>query len=250
MCQSATGICSFVRGGTGGGTKWPPAGNCCSCFWPNCQKQTPWGWHEGQMSSSRTCAHSPAPCSSTGICERETRVGRSATGAPFSSQMIAGSNWAQVTGVKDWRLLGTGMKSSEKLSELMWVQWARVPPGAGQWVCRQFLDDVGIDAIDWPSRSPDLNPIYRYVSCIQRRQVPPLTVQELTDALIQVWEEIPQETICRLMRSLPRRCREYTQSRRDHTQYWVTLWVAMIKFRWISLWFQFLTLIFGAIFSP
>ena len=26
-------------------------------------------------------------------------------------------------------------------------------------VCRQFLDDEGIDAIDWPSRSPDLNPI-------------------------------------------------------------------------------------------
>ena len=26
-------------------------------------------------------------------------------------------------------------------------------------VCRQFLDDKGIDAINWPSRSPDLNPI-------------------------------------------------------------------------------------------
>ncbi|KAJ8375922.1 hypothetical protein SKAU_G00065020 [Synaphobranchus kaupii] len=79
-------------------------------------------------------------------------------------------------------------------------------------VCRQFLDEEGIDAIDWPSRSPDLNTIdhlwdvmYR---CIRCRQVPPQTVQELTDALIQVWEEIPQDTIRRLIRSMPRHCRD------------------------------------------
>ena len=26
-------------------------------------------------------------------------------------------------------------------------------------VCRQYLEDEGIDTIEWPSRSPDLNPI-------------------------------------------------------------------------------------------
>lgn len=26
-------------------------------------------------------------------------------------------------------------------------------------VCKQFLDDKGTDAIDWPSRSPDMNSI-------------------------------------------------------------------------------------------
>ena len=26
-------------------------------------------------------------------------------------------------------------------------------------VCQQFLHDEGIDAMDWPARSPDLNPI-------------------------------------------------------------------------------------------
>ena len=51
-------------------TKWPPAGYRCACFWSNCQKQTPWGWHEGLTSSSGTCAHSPAVCSSIGICQR------------------------------------------------------------------------------------------------------------------------------------------------------------------------------------
>uniref|UniRef100_A0AAY5KE76 Tc1-like transposase DDE domain-containing protein n=1 Tax=Esox lucius TaxID=8010 RepID=A0AAY5KE76_ESOLU len=77
-------------------------------------------------------------------------------------------------------------------------------------VCRQFQDDEGIDATDWPSRSPDLNPIESpwdiMYWCIQHRQVATQTLQEVTDTLIQVWEEIPQDTICRLIRSIPRRC--------------------------------------------
>ncbi|TWW65000.1 DnaJ -like protein subfamily C member 2 [Takifugu flavidus] len=72
-------------------------------------------------------------------------------------------------------------------------------------VCRQFLEDEGFETIDWPPRSPDLNPIehlwdimFRSIQC---RQVDPQTVQELSDALVQIWEEIPQDTICRLIRS-------------------------------------------------
>lgn len=90
-------------------------------------------------------------------------------------------------------------------------------------VCRQFLDEEGIDAVDWPARSPDLNPIehvwdimYRR---IRQRAAAPQTVQELTNALIQVWQEIPQDTIRRLIRSMPRRCRECIQARGGHTRY-------------------------------
>ena len=44
---------------------------------------------------------------------------------------------------------------------------------------------------------------------IRRRQVAPQTLQELTDALRQIWEDIPQDTIRRLIRSMPRRCHAY-----------------------------------------
>ena len=46
-----------------------------------------------------------------------------------------------------------------------------------------------MDAIDWPSRSTHLWDVLS--QCICHHQVVPQIVQELTDALIQVWEEIP-----------------------------------------------------------
>ncbi|CDQ72020.1 unnamed protein product [Oncorhynchus mykiss] len=84
-------------------------------------------------------------------------------------------------------------------------------------VCQQFLQEEGIDAMDWPARSPDLNPIEHIMSrSIHQRHVAPQTVQELADALVQVWEEIPQETIRHLIRSMPRRCREVINTTEPH----------------------------------
>uniref|UniRef100_A0A8C7QJN8 Tc1-like transposase DDE domain-containing protein n=1 Tax=Oncorhynchus mykiss TaxID=8022 RepID=A0A8C7QJN8_ONCMY len=90
-------------------------------------------------------------------------------------------------------------------------------------VCQQFLQEEGIDAMDWPARSPDLNSIEHIwdimARSIHQRHVAPQTVQELADALVQAWEEIPQETICNLIRSMPRRCRKVIQARGGHTHY-------------------------------
>lgn len=66
-------------------------------------------------------------------------------------------------------------------------------------VCRQFLDDVGIDTIDWPTHSPDQKPIEHLWNImfwfIWHHQVAHLTLQKLIDALLQIWERFPRETI-------------------------------------------------------
>uniref|UniRef100_A0A8C7W4M5 Tc1-like transposase DDE domain-containing protein n=1 Tax=Oncorhynchus mykiss TaxID=8022 RepID=A0A8C7W4M5_ONCMY len=88
-------------------------------------------------------------------------------------------------------------------------------------VCQQFLQEEGIDAMDWPARSPDLNPIEHIWDIMSRsihqHHVAPQTVQDLADALVQVWEEIPQESIHHLIRSMPRRCREVIHAHGGHT---------------------------------
>ncbi|KAI4874245.1 hypothetical protein NFI96_007731 [Prochilodus magdalenae] len=72
-------------------------------------------------------------------------------------------------------------------------------------VCQQFQQGEGIEAMDWPTRSPDLNPIEHIWDIMSRsihqRQIALQTVQELAYALVQVWEEIPQATIRHLIRS-------------------------------------------------
>lgn len=90
-------------------------------------------------------------------------------------------------------------------------------------VRQHFLQDKAIDAMNWPVSSKDLNPIELIRDIMSRsihqRHVAPQTVQGFTDALVHIWEEIPQETIHHLIRSMPRCCGEFIQARGGHTQY-------------------------------
>ncbi len=79
-------------------------------------------------------------------------------------------------------------------------------------VVQAYQEQEGIDVMEWPAPSSDLNPIEHLWDILQRRvsgrQNPPATVQALTAALREEWNGINQVSVCRLTRSMPRRCRE------------------------------------------
>ena len=73
-----------------------------------------------------------------------------------------------------------------------------------------FLATNRIPVLDWPSLSPDMSPIEHawdeLARRISARHQPPRNVNELTNALINEWNNIPQQVMANLVLSMRRRC--------------------------------------------
>jgi len=87
----------------------------------------------------------------------------------------------------------------------------------------EYLQQETIERMDWPAKSPDLNPIEHAWDILQRnisaRQNKPNTLQELENALIQEWSLITQAEFRKLILSFQNRCREAIRARGGHTRY-------------------------------
>ncbi|GFS51808.1 uncharacterized protein TNCV_2959121 [Trichonephila clavipes] len=74
----------------------------------------------------------------------------------------------------------------------------------------QLLESELIERMDWPARSPDLNPIEHVWDFLGRRlaarTLPPVTIQELRLALQDEWAAMPQQLIDTLILGMGRRC--------------------------------------------
>ncbi|GFU76875.1 transposable element Tcb2 transposase [Trichonephila clavipes] len=86
----------------------------------------------------------------------------------------------------------------------------------------QLLESEDIERMDWPARSPDLNPIEHVWDflgrCLAARTLPPVTIRELRLALQDEWAAMPQ-LIDTLILSMGRRCETCLAVRGDHIPY-------------------------------
>jgi transposase len=86
-----------------------------------------------------------------------------------------------------------------------------------------YLGSEDIQRMEWPSRSPDLNPIEHAWDALGRhianRQPPPRTLSELRTALIEEWESLPTELLNSLINSMNHRCSACIAVRGNHTYY-------------------------------
>ena len=87
----------------------------------------------------------------------------------------------------------------------------------------QYLEQATIVRMEWPARSPDLNPIEHAWDMLQTavssRPVQPASVQELRQALLEEWDQIPQYKNRTLISSMRRSCQAVIEARRHHTHY-------------------------------
>ena len=90
-------------------------------------------------------------------------------------------------------------------------------------VVQQYLEQQTIEWMDWPARSPDMNPIEHVWDMLGRalasRQRQPVTLDELQAALEDEWRRLPQDRVRRLIASMPRRCRSLIEAHGHHTRY-------------------------------
>ncbi|GFV67350.1 transposable element Tc3 transposase [Trichonephila clavipes] len=87
----------------------------------------------------------------------------------------------------------------------------------------QLLESEDNECMDWPVRSPDLNPIEHVWEFLGRslaaRTLPPVTIRELRLALQDEWAAMPQQLIDTLLLSMGRRCETCLAVRGDHIPY-------------------------------
>ncbi|GFW71118.1 transposable element Tcb2 transposase [Trichonephila clavipes] len=87
----------------------------------------------------------------------------------------------------------------------------------------QLLESEDIERMDWPARSPDLNPIEHVWDFLGRRlparTLPPVTIRELRLALQDEWAAMPQQLNDTLILSMGRRCETCLAVRGDHIPY-------------------------------
>ncbi|GFV84343.1 transposable element Tcb2 transposase [Trichonephila clavipes] len=87
----------------------------------------------------------------------------------------------------------------------------------------QLLEIEDIERMDWPARSPNLNPIEHVWDFLGRRlaarTLPPVTIRELQLALQDEWAAMPQQLIDTLILSMGRRCETCLAVRGDHIPY-------------------------------
>ena len=88
--------------------------------------------------------------------------------------------------------------------ELLGFEWELQQDGATSHTAisiRNFLEEFEIPTIDWPARSPDLNPIENIWGILKRRayQRFPLTLENLINFIEEEWNNIPTyifENVC------------------------------------------------------
>ncbi|CAH2208874.1 jg26775 [Pararge aegeria aegeria] len=90
-------------------------------------------------------------------------------------------------------------------------------------VTQAYLNDMNITVMEWPTRSPDMNPIEQVWDLLRRKvktRIPaPANVGELRIAVVQEWRRLSQETIDNIILSMPRRVETLIRARGGNKRY-------------------------------
>ena len=85
----------------------------------------------------------------------------------------------------------------------------------------EWFSDKHIHLLDWPSYSPDINPMENLWGWMKKKIAlrRPKTIQRLETDIIDCWKEISAKHIYNLIDSMPRRCRLLIEGKGEQINY-------------------------------
>lgn len=88
-------------------------------------------------------------------------------------------------------------------------------------IAKEFLRENVPSVLDWPSNSPDLNPIENLWGIVKREveKRMPENFEELEKFMVEEWNAIPQSVIINLIDSMKRRCEEVIEKGGERISY-------------------------------
>ncbi len=89
-------------------------------------------------------------------------------------------------------------------------------------VTQQLLERNNIRVLDWPSQSPDLNPIEHLWDHLKReirKKKQCQDIEELWDIVQDIWYSITPQTCRKLVHSMPKRLEQVRKSKGGFTSY-------------------------------
>ena len=90
-------------------------------------------------------------------------------------------------------------------------------------LARNWLETSKIRVLDWPSQSPDLNPIENLWEILKRKlsnyQLVPTSIYNLWERIEVEWEHILKDDCCKLVESMPFRVKAVIKSKGSYTKH-------------------------------
>lgn len=87
---------------------------------------------------------------------------------------------------------------------------------------KEFVEKTGLECLEWPGNSPDLNPIENFWGEMSKEiaRNRPKSKTELQVTITQIWESyLNTNYLNQLYGSMPRRCEAVRKAKGGHTKY-------------------------------
>ncbi len=148
----------------------------------------------------------------------------------LQSSMVEGVSWSGAA----WVLPALGSYSSLREPWMpTWTvtYWIRAwSPPFGDWATGQYsnitatalLKKLRVKVMDWPSMSPDLNPIEHLWGILKRKvkERKISNIHQLRDVIMEEWKRTPVATCEALVNSMPKRVKAVMGKNGGNTKYW------------------------------